>query len=203
MAFPRAEALALAGLPIVESLAQLRDTGRLLPETAGHLAQFSLEMAAENPTDALRLLELAQAVHRETGADAAVTPWLRYAQARANVLAGDLDAAEENLLAARRAWEAQGEALLQARSGLGLTQVLTMQGRFAEAETAILAAIAMLTALPAEDPENRLLRFAARQNLATLLSYQESHREALEVLAGVRAEVDSMLATGVGDDLRL
>lgn len=203
MALSLVEALTLAGLPVAEALAQLQDAGRLLPETAGQLARFTLEVAEENPAGASHLLELAQAVHQETSADEAVTPWLHYAQARCNVLAGDLNAAEENLLAARRAWETQGESLLQARSSLGLTQVLSMQGRFAEAETVILAAIATLTALPADDPEGRIIRFAARQNLATLLSYQERHREALEVLSSVRAEVESMLTAGVDDDLRL
>ena len=203
MALSLDEALALAGLPSAEALAQLQNAGRLQAEAVGQLARHCLEIAADDPPNALRLLELAQAVHRETGAAEAVTPWLHYAQARLNALAGDLDAAEANLLAARKAWETSGESFLQARSSLGLTQVLTMQGRFADAETAILTAIQTLDALAMDETEARLVRFAARQNLATVLSYQERHREALEVLHALRAEVESALAASADADLRL
>lgn len=203
MALSLDEALALAGLPSAEALAQLQNAGRLQAEAVGQLARHCLEIAADDPPNALRLLELAQAVHRETGAAEAVTPWLHYAQARLNVLAGDLDAAETNLLAARKAWETSGESFLQARSSLGLTQVLTMRGRFADAETAILTAIQTLDALAMDETETRLVRFAARQNLATVLSYQERHREALEVLHALRAEVESALAASADADLRL
>ncbi|MCS6826384.1 MAG: CHAT domain-containing protein [Caldilinea sp.] len=203
MALSLVEALPLAGLAVAEALAQLQLSGRLQPETAGELARHSVEIAADDLPNASRLLELAQAVHRETGADATVTPWLHYAQARLNVLDGDLNGAETNLMAARTAWNALGDPLLQARSSLGLTQVLTMQGRFAEAEPVIRTAIQTLTALPVNERAVRLTLFAARQNLATLLSYQERHREAMETLNALRAEVASMLAAGVDADLRL
>jgi hypothetical protein len=59
-----------------------------------------------------------------------------------------------------------------ARSYLGLTQIFTLQGRYAEAEEAIQVAIA---GLPANSPPQA----QARINLANLLRRQERHAEAL------------------------
>lgn len=84
--------------------------------------------------------------------------------------AGDLAGAEASLIQAGELWAAQGDDLALARSGLGLTQILALQGRFAEAESTIRRAIATLTQLDARDLEQELLLAAAEQNLATLLS---------------------------------
>ncbi|RME50311.1 MAG: tetratricopeptide repeat protein, partial [Caldilineae bacterium] len=65
------------------------------------------------------------------------------------------------------------------RSYLGLTQVLAMQGRYQEAETAIQRAIVGL-------PVGSVLQAQARMNLANLLVRQDRHAEALDQYAMVR-----------------
>lgn len=183
-------AIRLAGLPPVDALDTLRSAALLTPATVVQIARHALA-AVEH--DVGRLVELAAAIHTTTGASAAVAPWLAYAQARQSMLLGNLDAAEVQLAVARAGWATLGETVLQARSGLGLTQVLAMQGRFADAHAVIVATITALMQPSGRTSELDLLLAAARQNLATLLSYQERYPEALAVLQAVRADVEQWL----------
>jgi CHAT domain-containing protein len=187
------EATRLAGLTLADALDTLRGAKLLTPATAAAVARHSLA-ATETVGDVERLLALAEGLHAATGATDAVAPWLAYAQARHAVAAGDLAAAEAQLAAASHGWAQLGETLSQARSGLGLTQVLAMQGRFDAAHAAIAATIDALARPTDRSLELDLLLAAARQNLATLLSYQERHIEALAVLQTLRAEAVQWLA---------
>ncbi len=185
-------------MPIVEALAELQELALSPVAAAVDLAHHSLEIAPADALTAARLLQLARSLHQAAGAAPTADPWLRYAQARLDVLAGDLARAEINLLAARQQWADLGEALLYARSGLGLTQVLAMQGRFDAAESVIRAAIDAFATVAAPDFEATLTLVSAHQNLATLLSYQERYVEALDLLQVQRVRVEQMLA--VADD---
>ncbi|HAJ34211.1 MAG TPA: hypothetical protein DCL15_00765 [Chloroflexi bacterium] len=189
---PMQEAIRLAGLPLADALDTLQRAQLLMPATAAAVARHSL-IVVENGGSAGPLLALAEGIHAATGATETVTPWLAYAQARQLVMAGDLDAAETQLTAATQGWARLGETLAQARSGLGLTQVLAMQGRFAEAHATIAATVDALAQPSDRTLELDLLLASARQNLATLLSYQERHAEALAVLETVRTDVEQWL----------
>lgn len=194
------QAARLVEMPISEALAELQQLA-LSPSTAAvELAHHSLEIAAGDALTAARLLQFARALHQASGAAPIVAPWLQYAQARLDVLAGDLASAEANLLAARQHWAELGETLLYARSGLGLTQVLAMQGRFDAAEPMIRAAISAFATVAEPDFEAALTLVSAHQNLATLLSYQERYIEALDVLQAQRAGVEQMLAAADDSD---
>lgn len=193
------DAVRLAGLPAAEAMVELQSQDLVSPATATEIARHSLTAAAGDTPNAGRLLELATTLHQASGADTAVAPWLQYAQGRLAVLAGDLTGAEANLAMAGRLWAALGDNIAHARSGLGLTQVLAMQGRFDAADTTIRATIDTLNALEAGDLETQLVLFSAQQNLATLLSYQERYSEALEVLRLLRVAVEHLLA--ITDDL--
>lgn len=192
------EATRLAGLTLADALDTLRGAKLLTPATAAAVARHSLA-ATETVGAAERLIALAEGLHAATGATDAVAPWLAYAQARHAVAAGDLAAAEAQLAAASHGWAQLGETLSQARSGLGLTQVLAMQGRFDAAHAAIAAAIDALARPADRSLELDLLLAAARQNLATLLSYQERHSEALAVLQALRTEAMQWLAVHADD----
>lgn len=187
------EALQLTALPAMEAITTLQERNLVTPATVAEIARHSLDTAAGDAPKAQQLLTLAEAIHQATGVNLAVEPWLHYAAGRLAVLAGDLEGAETRLTTARAQWRANGDSLAEARSSLGLTQILTMQGRFDAAEATIRATIAALADLPSIDLDARLVLFAARQNLATLLSYQERHTEALDVVEEVRVVAEQML----------
>ena len=127
-----------------------------------------------------------------TGNEPAAGADFAYAQSRLALEQGDLAAAEARLQQARALWQQAGDDTSLARSGLGLTQILAMQGRFDEAEATIRAAIAALAAMPGDDAV--LMEMDARQNLATLLSYQERFVEAAEINSNLRERYLSLLA---------
>jgi CHAT domain-containing protein len=66
-----------------------------------------------------------------------------------------------------------------------------VQGRFEEAEATIRAAISQLASLP--DADALLLQMDARQNLATVLSYQERFAETAEINEDLRRRYVEML----------
>lgn len=187
------EALQLAALPATEAISTLQERKLVTPETVAEIARHSLDTAAGDAPKAQQLFALAEAVHQAAGVSPAIEPWLHYAAGRLAVLSGDLEGAEARLTTARAQWKSNGDSLAEARSGLGLTQILTIQGRFDAAETTIRATIAVLADLPPTDFDARLVLFAAQQNLATLLSYQERHSEALDVVERVRVSAEEML----------
>ena len=188
------QALQITALPPNQAIAALQERHLLTAAAAAELARHSLALAPEDAPGAQRLLALAEAVHQTSGAELEAEPWLHYAAGRLAVLAGDLDQAEAQLATARAQWAALGDHAAEARSSLGLTQVLAMQGRFDAAEATIRAAIDSLAALPRAELDTQLVFFSAQQNLATLLSYQERHAEALVVIEQVRTSVEQLLA---------
>jgi CHAT domain-containing protein/tetratricopeptide (TPR) repeat protein len=196
------EALQLAALPTAAAVAALQERTLATSTTALEIARHSLEIAGEDEPSARQLLVLANAIHQATSAEAVVEPWLHYAAGRLAMLAGDLADAESMLATARSQWDLQGETIAEARSALGLTQILAMQGRFDAAESTIRTSIQTLAELPSTDLEARLISFFAQQNLATLLSYQERHSEALATINTLHSEASQLLEATTDEALR-
>ncbi len=118
---------------------------------------------------------------------------LAYARARLAVHRGQLPVAEVALRQAQAAWQQARDEDGNARSYLGLTQILAMQGRYAEAEDAAQRAIVLLAAAAEGSAFVAKLQLAkAQHNLATLYLYTEQHRRALALYQEVRA-----LLTGI------
>jgi CHAT domain-containing protein len=127
-----------------------------------------------------------------TGSDPAAAADFAYARSRLALEQGNLPAAEAELQQARALWQQAGDEARVARIGIGMTQLLTMQGRFEEAEATIRGAIAALAALPGD--EAMLMEMDARQNLATLMSYQERFVEASAINDELRQRYMNLLA---------
>lgn len=189
------DALQWAALPAPAALAALQERSLVTPRVAVALARYSLETAAEDAPAAQQLLALAETVHQGSGLAPEVEPWLHYSGGRLAAQSGDLAEAEARLTTARSQWAALGDSSAEARSGLGLTQILAMQGRFEEAERTIRSTIGALTALSSRSFETQTLALFAQQNLATLLSYQERHGEALAVINALRMDAEQLLET--------
>ena len=124
--FPRSSAAAT----------RLREGGWWTVTAAITLTQWALDAAEGNPAHAERGLTLATAIGATFAEPPLLAGHIAYAQARRAVHSGDLDAAESALLAAQAKWQQADATMPYARTFLGLTQVLTMQGRFEEAEAA-------------------------------------------------------------------
>lgn len=191
----------LAALPAAEALALLTEESLLLPDSAIMLASHALSLVEGNPSAAQQLADLAAALHDRTGMQDEVAPWIFYVRARLALDGGDFVAAEIALQEARMRWQALANPLLLARSGLGLTQVLAMQGRYADAQTAIREAVNTLAAIPDRDIELELVYLDARINTATLHSYQEEHAKAAEEFAAVQAGLSALLAAADNDEV--
>ncbi len=182
----------LADLPIEQAMSTLAASGILTQSAAAQAAQLLLASAATHPLQVARWIPLIGAILAATGSEPAAEADFAYARSRLAVEQGDLPAAETLLQQARGLWQQAGDEISLARSGLGLTQLLAMLGRFDEAEATIRAAIETLSALQSE--EALLVEMDARQNLATLLSYQERFVEAAEINSALRQRYLSMLA---------
>ena len=182
----------LADRPTEEALATLTANGLLTTSAAAQAAQLVLAGAATHPVQVARWLPLIGAMVAATGGDPATAADLAYARSRLALEQGDPAAAETLLQEARSLWQQAGDDASVARTGVGMTQLLAMQGRFEEAEATIRTSIAALSALPGE--EVRLIQMDARQNLATLLSYQERFVEAAEINNDLRQGYLSLLA---------
>ncbi len=191
----------LAELPLAEALAFLTQEALLQPDSAIWLARHALSQAEGNPPAAQQLVELAEAINERTGALAKAAPWLSYARARLALLRGDFAGAEAALEEARARWQGQDEPLLLARSGLGLTQVLAVQGRYADAQTVASETVGALATIPDRDLETELVYLDARINAATLLSYREQHAEAAAEFAAVQASFGALLERADDDEL--
>ena len=194
-------AMRLATLSVAEVLAILEEEALLLSDSAILLASHALSLAEGNPPAAQRLADLAAAVYECTGRQAEVAPWLSYVRARLALVGGDFASAENALQEARAQWQALGDPVLLARSGLGLTQVLAMQGHYADAQAVVSEAISTLAALPDRTVDTELIYLDARINAATLLSYQEQHAEAAAEFAAVQATLSALLATASDSEL--
>ena len=182
----------LSTLAVVDGLALLEERDTQTLATAASLAHAALIQAETAPASAARWLEIAVALNQRptpstlhdatssyTYQDPALQAQVLYAQARLCVGQGKLQKAEDALTAARTIWEQQSDQASLDRSALGYTQILAMQGRHAEAESVIRAAIASLSVAPS-GPQALMLLEDAQHNLATLLLYQERNREALD-----------------------
>ncbi len=158
-------------------------------EALGLLCGAALERAETEPRQAAAWVEAAGALAVELPVFA---PQVDYARARLHLVAGDLAAAEDALRRAQEGWAGAGDDLALARSRLGLTQVLAVQGRFAEAQAEVGAAIATLERAAGPDAA---LRLAVAHNTAgTLLIYQERHAEALHAFQRGRTLLLDLLA---------
>ncbi|MCX6049807.1 MAG: CHAT domain-containing protein [Chloroflexi bacterium] len=180
----------LGALDPAAALAVLAQAGCNVASTVAQLAQAALHQAETDPRLAAHWLTIATALNAVTGDDATLLAQVEYAQARLYAHTGDLAAAEAALRRAQIRWQAADDQAALTRSYLGLTGILARQGRYAEAEMVIRQAIDALTAQPAvEAPFLQLIR--ARDNLATLLSYQDRHREALEEYTRVQQNLEA------------
>ncbi|RLT40152.1 MAG: hypothetical protein DWI57_08935, partial [Chloroflexi bacterium] len=173
-------------------LAELERAGLASAATAEQLTGLALAQAESNPASAAHWLALAEILALRLGGQPALQAQIAYAQARLRLSAGDLGAAEALIRQAQSLWQTVGAAPQIARSYLGLTQILTMQGRYAEAEEAIHAAIA---GLPAGSPPQA----QARINLANLLRRQERHSEALLEYSAAQATYTAQLKISQAD----
>jgi len=153
-------------------LVELERDGLDSMAAAEQLTGAALAQAESAPKSATRWLALAEILAVRLGDMPALQAQIAYAQARLRLRAGELSEAEALIRQAQKLWQAVGADAPLARSYLGLTQILTMQGRYGEAEEAIHAAIA---GLPVGSPPQA----QARINLANLMRRQERHSEAL------------------------
>lgn len=175
---PAAVFVELVDLPEEQAVDRLLTMGWFTVSVAMQLAQWALERADIEPAQAARALALSTLLAADFGNPAALLGQIAYGEARCAVQSGDLAAAEDALLRAQASWRAIDERGPLARSFLGLTQVLTMQGRYGEAEVASREAINALQDLADTDPSARMLLSRAHRNRATLFVYQEQHAAA-------------------------
>ena len=173
-------------------LAELDSAGLDSVAAAEQLTAAALERAESSPESAARWLALAETLALRLGGQPALQAQIAYAQARLRLRAGDLGEAETLIRQAQSLWQTVGAAAQVARSYLGLTQILTMQGRYAEAEESIHAAIA---GLPAGSPPQA----QARINLANLLRRQERHNAALLEYSAAQTIYTEQLRTSLAD----
>ncbi|MCC6458150.1 MAG: CHAT domain-containing protein [Caldilineaceae bacterium] len=185
----------IAALRQEEAIAHLRASNRWNVPGATSLAHWALERAEVEPRQAANALALAMLIAAENDNPQTLLGQIAYAEARIAVHSGDLAAAEAALLRAQEHWRVADARGAIARSYLGLTQVLTMQGRYAEAEGAIHAAVDALQALVESDPGVRILLARAHRNRATLYVYQEQHAAAREAYGQAAVELARFAAT--------
>jgi CHAT domain-containing protein/tetratricopeptide (TPR) repeat protein len=182
----------LAEQPTEQAFATLNANGLFTPRTAADAAELALAYARVNPGEVVRWLPLVEALTSATGGEGTTQGMLAYARARLALREGEFEAAEAALLEARALWQAAGDNLGAARTGLGLTQLLAVQSRFEEAQRTIEATIAELAAIGGA--EAMLVAMDARQNLGTLLSYQERFAEAAAINEELRTGYLDLMA---------
>lgn len=177
---------ALAALDPVAAQARLVDGGQWTNATALALAEAALAQTESDPAAAQRLFTLAEAMAGELDGGPTLDGLLAYAAARLAVVRGTLGEAEAALRRAQAAWQQAGDVAGVARSELGLTQVLTMQGNFVAATAAAENAVAQLTDLVGAQPQLRVLLVRAQRNLGTVLVYQDRHAAARDAYLAAR-----------------
>jgi CHAT domain-containing protein len=159
-----------------------------------YLAEWALERAENDTVVAAASLSLATLIAAEHGEPPALLGQIAYAEARRALHAGDLPGAEAALRQAQQSWGSIDAHGSHARTFLGLTQVLAMQGRFAEAGDAAQGAIDALQPLVESDPSARLLLSRALRNRANLLVYQEQHAAASDLYREAIVELERFQA---------
>jgi tetratricopeptide (TPR) repeat protein len=141
-------------------------------ETANHLVDVALERAESSPRSSARWLTIASALDQNHSQYTPLQAQIHYAQARVHLQLGEPQKAEAALHQAQAHWQALEDRTALARSYLGMTQILALQGRFDEAETAIHQAIDHLP------PRTAPLAWAY-SNLANLLDRRGDYETAL------------------------
>ncbi|MEZ4867666.1 MAG: CHAT domain-containing protein [Caldilineaceae bacterium] len=164
---------------VTTAVVTLNEQNAATPALISELAEAALGYVEVDPATAAHWLQIAAAMVQQLGNSPQLTAPVAYAQARLQVAQGDPRQAESLLLQAQAAWQAAGNESGYQRTSLGMTQVLAMQGRYAEAEAVAQAAIAHLATADPTDFALTLQHIAAHHNLATLLLYQERHAVAL------------------------
>ncbi|MBX3001443.1 MAG: CHAT domain-containing protein [Caldilineaceae bacterium] len=162
------------------ALALLRSHDLATPETALQLVNVALERAESSPRSAARWLAIASALDPHTDPHNSLQAQIHYAHARVYLQSGELHKAEASLHAAQDAWQALEDRRSLARSYLGMTQILALQGRFDEAERAIHRAI---DHLPPRTPQLAW----AYSNLANLLDRRGDYETAVRTYDHARA----------------
>lgn len=187
-----AQFLHLGTMAVDEAVSNLTQRNALTPATVEQLAAAALHKADNDPGQASHWLAIAEAIEVHIAGAPTRQALLAYAHARIHVHQGELTTAEALLRQAQVLWQTAGDAAGYSRSLLGLTQILAMQGRYAEAETAARTAVIHSETGPAPTASTEdafivlMRRAAAHHNLATLLLYQERHHEALSVYEALR-----------------
>lgn len=169
----------LAEISPEDALAYLHSRQLISTETATFFVSAALEQAESVSRAAAHWLALATQIHQQLGQDPALEAQILYAQARLHLHLGDLQEAEAALYTAQTHWQTLNDSAALARSYLGLTQILALQGRFDAAEGAIRQAIDLL-------PPESIQRAWAYTNLANLLDRRGEYPAALESYAAAR-----------------
>lgn len=168
-------------------------------DTMLSLATLALTDAETDPELAEQWLEICIVCNRSIGS-ALLDAQIAYVQARLALQQGDLNRAEQNIVQAQAAWQGVGDTASIARSNLGLTQILAMQGRYDEAQNAIQQAIDYFEQI-VRDAKHELNSatlsaifrlIGARRNLANLYSYQDRHEAAVAEFAKVNSTINQI-----------
>ena len=190
---------AIATLTTDAAVQYLQAAGIATNATLLTLANSSLHESETDQTRAAHWLTIADALATLLTTTAplalALQAQLAYARARLQLFAGALDQAEALLYQAQAAWQAAGETAGATRALLGLTQVLAMQGRYAEAETAARTAIDAWQRQPPATTAEAIQAAAAHHNLATLFAYTERHSLALAEFTRGRQRLQALEST--------
>ncbi|MFN8439153.1 MAG: CHAT domain-containing protein [Caldilineaceae bacterium] len=192
----------LAHLATVETeagLAELTSLGLSTLQSVSQLALTALDQAEVDPSVAKQLLMLASAVNRMLGEPATQRGEISYAQARLYLQEGNLTLAETALRAAQSAWSESNDLAALSRSRLGLTQLLTLQGRYVEAEQTCRDAITELEKLALDNVQFAIPLVIANNNLASQLIYQERHSEAVAAGDAAQAKIAELLVSHAAD----
>ncbi len=167
----------IVALTETEAVARLQQAGWWTPSVGQLLAEWVLGNVEVSPLHAANGLTLGRLIERANGSPTSLAGWLAYAAARLAVVQGDLVAAEAALRDAAEQWRADEPELL-VRSALGLTQVLAMQGKLADAEATAANVVVNLEGRADDAPAIRWTLARALRNLATVYVMQERHAAA-------------------------
>jgi tetratricopeptide (TPR) repeat protein len=181
------------------ALALLQQRNLVNETLVEELASAALAGAEAEAALAQRWLAIAELLNYLLGEPPARRAQVRYTQARLYVQRGQLTLAETALRAAQVDWQRVADEPALARSYLGLTQILTLQGRLSDAETSGRAAVAQLQPLAAAEPAFIHPLAMAHRNLATVLVYQDRHAVALIEYEAAQRLLEQQLA-GAADN---
>jgi CHAT domain-containing protein/tetratricopeptide (TPR) repeat protein len=184
----------LAEVDVTSALSELAQRELVHAECVRHLIDQALTRFDSATDAAERWLTLAALVNEQLDNPALLRGDLEYARARLYTQQAQFSLAEAAIRTAQRAWQATGALTALARSHLGLTQVLAVQGRYAEAERAAHEGIAVLAAAHARNEIPLGWLAVAYRNLATVLVYQERHQSALTSYDQARRLLEERLA---------